>query len=313
MASRGTFIILITVMFAAKSAQSFVKVDCEETNVGQHGHQSMLKCVVQPTQDQASDFEIQAIIWTKVEMEKPLLVYDNTDLKTMLQRYRLAEEPQNKKHNVSLLITDTKAADDGEYTCTVVTDVGDNTQTTRLTVRAIYSEPTIKLSNVKKTPNTDKSLICKSEGGFPKGELRWFDEHEVDWTKSATFEAKKMENGLFQLISSLPLLPLSTFNSYTCVVFNSSGIEVHKTTIQLEQVSPEPGTGTRDDLILPSKVVAPVVVIGSLIVGLLLLLVFLRRRSQLARRPSTTPLISHGHAVPSNDNDVEEGDSAMES
>ncbi|KAM4585175.1 uncharacterized protein PAE49_004495 isoform 2-T2 [Odontesthes bonariensis] len=304
MASSGTSTIFIFLMFIGKSAQSFVEVHCESTNVGQYQHQSTLSCVVKPSQHQTSDFEITAVIWKKAGVADPLLYFDLRDLKKA-PGYSFAVDSWDKKNrNVSLLIADTKVADEGEYTCTVVTDIGDNKQTTSLKVSAKYSTPTVEHVAEK----NNNALICKSHSGYPEGSLHWVDEHQGDWTKSSTLEVVKMENGLIELISRLPLLPGSTLPSYTCILYNSSSVKVDETTFLMS--SPE---GLDDqhpkNLTLTSKVIAPVVVIGSLIVGLLLLLVFRIRRSRQARRPSTTPLMGQHEAVQTRDMDVEEGDS----
>lgn len=73
------------------------------------------------------------------------------------------------------------------------------------------------------TGDTDGVLTCTSEGGYPEGKLRWFDEHNAEWTKSAEMQAVKMKDGLFRLSSSLTLLRGSTFSKYTCMVYNHSG------------------------------------------------------------------------------------------
>ncbi|XP_072240018.1 uncharacterized protein [Leuresthes tenuis] len=323
MDSSGTITICIFLMFIGKSAQSFVEVHCEHTNMGQYGHQSMLSCVVKPSQQQTSDFEIHTVIWKKTGANDSLLFFNQESLKAAPGHSFAVGSWDRNNMNVSLLIADTKVADEGLYTCTVITDIGDNKQTTSLKVSAKYSTPT-----VEKNENT---LICKSHGGYPEGRLQWADEYKGDWTKSSTPEAIMGENGLIELISKLPLLEGSTLPSYTCILYNSSNVKVDETTFQ--NSSPE---GTCSLIywqyfhhILPlnwihlgydghipkgvpltSKVVAPVVVIGSLIVGLLLLLVFRIRRSRQARRPSTTPLMAGRHeAVQTRDMDVEEGDS----
>lgn len=94
---------------------------------------------------------------------------------------------------------------------------------------AKYSVPTIisKPEGITQDSNTDRTLICNSEGGYPGGQLRWFDENNVDCTKSAKMETKKQQNGLFQLSSKLTLPRGSSLTKYTCVVFNASGDRVN--------------------------------------------------------------------------------------
>lgn len=87
---------------------------------------------------------------------------------------------------------------------------------------ARYSTPTITSTPTKITLNSEGVLECKSHGGYPAGELRWFDEHNADWSKSAQMEATQTGSGLFHLSSKLTLLRGSILSKYTCVVFNAS-------------------------------------------------------------------------------------------
>lgn len=88
---------------------------------------------------------------------------------------------------------------------------------------AKYNEPTVNITREKSVPQADKALVCRAQGGYPPGKLCWFDGDRNEWTKSADMEVKKMDDGLYELSSKLPLLPLSTFSVYICVVYNSSG------------------------------------------------------------------------------------------
>lgn len=109
---------------------------------------------------------------------------------------------------------------------------------------AKYSVPTIisKPEGITQDSNTDGTLICNSEGGYPGGQLRWFKKDSVDWTKSAKMETKKQQNGLFQLSSSLTLLRGSIFSKYTCVVFNASGDKVEEVTFETHGAPQTEGT-----------------------------------------------------------------------
>lgn len=88
---------------------------------------------------------------------------------------------------------------------------------------AKYSAPTIQSTPTKIVPNTDFTLLCHSDGGHPKGQLRWFDEHDKEWTKSSKMEVTQTDDGLFSLSSVLTLLRGSVFSKYTCSVHNASG------------------------------------------------------------------------------------------
>ncbi|XP_041838981.1 programmed cell death 1 ligand 2 isoform X2 [Melanotaenia boesemani] len=301
----SNFFIIFAVLSITGVVDSFVKLECDETSVGQHGQQSLLMCVIKPEQNDGI-VNIRVVTWRKIGDEEPLLFFHNKP--NFVPGYKFAESSWDESNmNVSLLITSTKVADEGDYMCEVVTDSGDDHRTTKLKVKARYRQPTISLVTETNTPNAHSALICTSEGGYPKGELRWFDENKVEWTASSQLEVKKMDGGLFQLSSTLPLLPLSTFLRYTCIVFNSSGIKEDETSFEMPQQYKKDPEAPKNS-IPPSNVIAPVVVIGSLIVGLLLALLIYRRRSQKARRPSTTPLVGQWREVRRNQGDIEEGD-----
>ncbi|XP_069023924.1 butyrophilin subfamily 1 member A1 [Embiotoca jacksoni] len=278
---------------AENTLSEFVKVECNVQNVGQHGHQSMLECVVQTSQE-VVDATIHRVTWKKKGRDDPLLFFTESRAQ-MVRGYSFAEPSWNEKNmNVSLLISNTVVADAGDYTCSVSTDSGFAEKTCSLKVQAKYRAPIMRSIPERMTPNEHSTLICTSGGGYPKGKLRWFDMDNEEWTKSSEMEAKQTDEGLFQLSSKLELLPGSTFSKYTCVVFNASGGKEDETTFELQ---PSPLGHEKGAEISASKIVAPVVVIGSLLVGLLLVLLIYKKRSPCGHQE-----------VPTHDESDKEGD-----
>ncbi|XP_020515593.2 uncharacterized protein [Labrus bergylta] len=148
-----------------------------------------------------------------------------------------------------------------------------------------YGVPTIQPQPQDIDLNTDGSLTCKSTG-YPKGRLSWFDKDNKPWLDQPEVEVLKTENGLFILSSTLKIQRGSAFSQYTCKVFNARGDEEAEKSFTVQDKPPsarglEQGAkDTKDsNRILATKIVAPVLVVGSLIVGLLLLLLY-NRRSQ---------------------------------
>lgn len=92
---------------------------------------------------------------------------------------------------------------------------------------AKYNLPTLILEPEKE--NTHRTLVCKSDGGYPGGQLRWFDQNNIEHTENAVFEAKQAQSGLFELSSKLHLKKES-ITGYTCAVFSGSGTKVHMVT-----------------------------------------------------------------------------------
>ncbi|XP_060939599.1 CD276 antigen homolog [Limanda limanda] len=275
---------LIGILFFIFTATSvgaqnvFATLEYNTVSFGKHGQQSLLKLVVKPIKE-AADMEIEMVSWKKEGVEKPLLVFyeGGTPLR---KDYMFAEPSWNSKNmNVSLLITNTMVEHAGVYICRVGTNYGYYQRTTNLTVTAKYSEPTISSVPEQIKPNTDAALICNSDGGYPKGEIHWIVEHDTEWTEGSEMKAEQGPRGLFHLSSKLTLLPGSTFSKYTCVVVNASGGREEWTEFEIEDKPRvrEQGRGEEKSG-STSKIVAPVVVIGSLIIGLLMVLLYLRRR-----------------------------------
>ncbi|KAM4604244.1 butyrophilin subfamily 1 member A1 isoform 2-T3 [Polymixia lowei] len=270
----------VIISICAGNASSFVKVECKSENHGQYGQQSMLDCVVK-TSEEVENAEIRVVTWKKKGLD--LVFFNRGEIKHE-PRFQFAEPNWNNKNmNVSLLVTNTEIADIGSYECMVITDSGDGSTSTRLSVTARYKTPTIQsIPEKKNQPNTDVTLFCKSNGGYPKGHIRWFTEQNVEWKHISGQEAHETEDGLYSLTSNLTVMQDSVFPKYTCRVYSATGSEEGEATIDIPpQTGHIVGTGPG----MTSKIVAPVVVIGSLIVGLLLLLIIKRRRSQSHHQP----------------------------
>ncbi|XP_032356231.1 CD276 antigen isoform X2 [Etheostoma spectabile] len=287
MASMG-ILLFFTVIYirTGHTNTAFVKVECQAGKVGVYGQQSLLQCVVKTTQDNT---EIRVVTWKKEGLYDPLLVFYKEKI-VPRQGYSFAEPSWNERNmNVSLLITNTSVKHEGVYKCEVMTNSGDGSDSTSLKVTAKYKKPTIHSDPQKILSNTDVTLTCKSSEGYPKGQLRWFDEHNVEWTISSQKEEDQTESGLFNLCSKLYLRKGSTFTKYTCKVFNASDGKEDEATFEVHNASGSVGNITANKSHLPAtKIVAPVVVIGSLIVGLLLALLIYRKRSQSDHRGLAT-------------------------
>lgn len=108
-------------------------MECKTGNVGQYGHQSVLDCVVKTTQD-VKDAKIQVATWKKKDAQSNFLTFNENKMNTK-PGFRFAEPSWNERNmNVSLLIANTKLEDAGVYECMVMTDSGDYTTYTNLTV-----------------------------------------------------------------------------------------------------------------------------------------------------------------------------------
>ncbi|RVE76335.1 hypothetical protein OJAV_G00008480 [Oryzias javanicus] len=312
MASSGTIVRMIYAFgITVGFADSSLMMECDKTKMGHFGQQTLLNCVIKQ-----QDVEVRVVSWRKLGLEDPLLFFQET-LKTPVNGFRFADPSRSPKNmNVSLLIDNTKVEDEGEYECLVVTTGGEGMITTHLNVKAKYSQPTIKETEETQVLNAERTLICESFGGYPEGKLRWFDVDDKDWTKSSNTTITKMDSGLFKISSRLPLLSGSALEKCSCKVYDSNGAEENEVSYEISKSSfrgeirrpsTTPPMDPNGDGPNETKVIAPLVVIGSLIVGLLLVLLY-RRRNQKMRRPSTAPLMGHHEHVETQDPDVETGD-----
>uniref|UniRef100_A0A674EA29 Ig-like domain-containing protein n=1 Tax=Salmo trutta TaxID=8032 RepID=A0A674EA29_SALTR len=255
----------------------FVKVECKEEYHGVYGQQSLLQCNVKAVQN----VTISTVTWKRVEVDTLLLEY-HQDTFNLIPGFEFAEPSWNKNNmNVSLLLTNTKMADKGVYECMVGTDRGYDKATTSLSVTAMYLTPTmssIPETNIKE--NTDVTIFCNSTGGQQKGLIWWFDQFGSNRTRSAELVAKETGDGLFNLSSRFKVLKAtSSSTNYTCKVLNVNGVEEGMASFVIQFAVPEIGTSARLDSVSPTNWLAPVVVIGSLIIGLLVALLLFRKRS----------------------------------
>ncbi|XP_007569652.1 CD276 antigen homolog isoform X1 [Poecilia formosa] len=300
MASRAPlFLLVICFCCCSGHAKSFIKVVCDTTITGQVAHQSMLTCKVETTQE-IPDLNIAVVVWKKPGDDQFLSALDRRPDKK--NKFPPGYKVTLNDRTVSLVITDPKVKDEGVYSCLVMTDSGNAETTTHFKVTAKYEAPSVDSIDEKVVPNAHKSLICKATGGYPEGKLRWFDEKKTEWTKSAEPTiVNQTEDGLLEISSKLPLMKLSTSDEYTCVVYNASDGKEGSATIRTDDPDHDPSTQNPSKTSL-SAIIAPVLVIGSLIVGLLLALLICRRRSQQKnRRPSTAPLMGTHDMVPNTD------------
>lgn len=114
-------------------------MECKTENVGFHGQQSLLECIIRTTKD-VHDPIIRVVSWKKLASPKdedglPLVAF----VKGKLEKkpgYRFADPSWDEKNmNVSLLIAKTSVADEGLYNCMVITDSSDDKAVTTLKVQ----------------------------------------------------------------------------------------------------------------------------------------------------------------------------------
>ena len=123
------------IFFSVILLTAFVKLECKTEYHGVYGQQLILGCIVKPV---VVDVTIITVTWKRMgataKADANLLEY-HKEKRELTPGFTFAEPSWNKKNmNVSLLLTNTKMADKGEYECMVTTDVGIATATISLSV-----------------------------------------------------------------------------------------------------------------------------------------------------------------------------------
>ncbi|KAK7929936.1 hypothetical protein WMY93_006331 [Mugilogobius chulae] len=144
-----------------------------------------------------------------------------------------------------------------------------------------YSKPEIQSEPKEKISGKGFMLTCLAHGGYPQGDIRWKVD-DLAWNNNPEVKVEKTPNGLYNLASTLTFGPESLFKSFVCEVYNAEGVKESEEKI-LNNPSPDKVKNEADKeekAKVTTQIVAPVVVIGSLIVGLLAALLLCRRKRQ---------------------------------
>ncbi|KAL0970552.1 hypothetical protein UPYG_G00243660 [Umbra pygmaea] len=226
--TRWLFLVIHFVFISA--FEKYLSLDCKNENHGVHDQKSLLECVVKSV----TPVSIQALTWKRVREDGTLLVYYEGKTLTT-PGFTLAEPDWNNNNlNVSLLLTNTKMEDEGEYECDVLTDRGHDIIRVSLKVTAKYTSPvmsSIPKNNIKEYRTV--TIFCNSTG--QKGMIWWFDMLDQNCTHDAELQTKENNDGLFSLSSRLTVQKATSSNSlYTCKVLSTTGGQKETASFQLQ-------------------------------------------------------------------------------
>ncbi|MBN3279276.1 BT1A1 protein, partial [Polyodon spathula] len=111
-------------------------------------------------------------------------------------RTTLVKTMVKQEFEVSLTINQLKPSDEGDYTCKVKTSHGMRFKNVTVELEAPYSDSSPDcMTKVKE-------LTCVFSGGYPKGEIHWFDEQGNNVTNQASNSYNETGEGLFNISSS---------------------------------------------------------------------------------------------------------------
>ncbi|KAJ8001922.1 hypothetical protein DPEC_G00174440 [Dallia pectoralis] len=138
--------VLLSVSGGSSASGTLSPVYCTKESNGVHGQQSMLNCTALFVND---DVTIIRVIWAKNETR--ILEYHEGNFNPTNGFQFAVPDWNNKNRNVSLLLTNTKMEDMGEYTCTVETESGLDTKIVNLSVKAMPTPQTDRNRGLKPT------------------------------------------------------------------------------------------------------------------------------------------------------------------
>ncbi|XP_036426484.1 uncharacterized protein zgc:174863 isoform X2 [Colossoma macropomum] len=285
-------LLFLTVMLSSVHFGAFaalISLECQPA-VGVVGQITKISCSFKMNFGADQKIIISAGAVTKRGETEPLFWFKNNTVDGD-DRFKLLS-----KNDPSLLLSSTAVSDEGLYDYTIVTNRGIiEDGTFRISVTAKYSKPTMSSWRKEIEDGGPADLYCNASGGYPAGAIHWFDSTNTNWTTSATLKITEREDKLVHLSSKLTYTSIdSSWAPFRCVVLNSKFVQEGEETFQpnIKGGKSDTFSGNDSEFKMETKYVAPIVVIGSLIVGLLLVLLLRGRCSHPARRPSTVPILS---------------------
>ncbi|XP_054888158.1 V-set domain-containing T-cell activation inhibitor 1 [Poeciliopsis prolifica] len=119
--------------------------------------------------------------------------------------------------NASLLLRSVRSSDEGEYTCTVRSSVGQGTVSVQLRT-AVFSAPTLKFSN--------SILTSEASSWFPKPDVKWLNQTGSELSANTSFTERSP--GVYSILSTLQSAKVS--ETYSCRIENNLVVAVTEAT-----------------------------------------------------------------------------------
>ncbi|KAK1152928.1 butyrophilin subfamily 1 member A1-like [Acipenser oxyrinchus oxyrinchus] len=196
--------LVLLILLQVYSAQTDYSLQVPKEPLVAHVEKSiLLPCHLSPTIS-AEGLEVR---WLKIGDDYPVHEYANrADLEGRQSpgyrgRTRLFKEELGTG-NVSLQLSNVRVSDEGRYQCYVLSSQWFTESSMNLMVTGLGSSPRITLLGRQ---DSDVSLLCESEGWFPKPELHWRNVKDADLTGRAVLTEKQGTDGLFTLQSALQI------------------------------------------------------------------------------------------------------------
>ncbi|XP_066522450.1 ICOS ligand-like isoform X2 [Hoplias malabaricus] len=271
--ARLLFLILMLSSVTFKtSAQRLLELECQPA-AGFAGKETKISCSFK-TVIGDKDITISGLVITKNGQKDVFFSWlDNVNKGDPRVKLSSRTDP-------SLLFTNTTVSDEGEYEYKIMTNRGmikDGRFSLRVTAR--YSDPVTSWSDGIKEGGSAE-LYCRASGGYPEGAIHWFDTTGTNWTKNAKLDITETSDKLLTMSSTLTFTSIDlSWATFRCVVLNGKFVKEGEQTFKpIAKDAPADAVSGDKKNLTNTQIIAPVVVIGSLIVGLLFTLIIFRRR-----------------------------------
>ncbi|XP_017336651.2 uncharacterized protein LOC108272636 isoform X1 [Ictalurus punctatus] len=277
------FVLILSSVRVGQSAESLLKLKCQPA-VGVIGQTTNISCSIESLTD-PKPISINTVVLTRSGENEPCFTFQPYLNKvTGDSRFKVENGPSLQLHNTAI-------TDEGGYWYFIRTNLGNEQVKFTISVTAKYSNPLITTMQKEIVNGEHADLYCSASGGYPAGTIHWFDQSNTNWTKSATLQSTQGNDGLFTLTSKLSFQTFDTlWAPFRCVVLNNKYEEEggSMSTLEIKDNPANPPAGNST----VKNIIAPVIVIGSLIIGLLIVLLFKRRCARQQRRASTLPFLN---------------------
>ncbi|XP_043098088.1 uncharacterized protein zgc:174863 [Puntigrus tetrazona] len=238
---------------------------------GIFGQTTSIKCVFKDIEH----IQIIGVYLRKTDQIKRVFTQTKSDFSGD-QRFSL----ENMAMGPSLQISNTQFSDEGKYMYCVETDSGRKEIEFSISVTAKYKDPVTSTWPEHITNGEAASLYCNATDGYPGGFIQWFDHSGSNWTMNSHLTKTPTDiNG----VKSVALSSKLTFKSinldlapYRCIVFNGKFEQDAENTLDFSAAISN--TNEESSRSNTTKIVAGVMVIGSLIAGLLCALLCFRNK-----------------------------------
>ncbi|XP_032903494.1 butyrophilin subfamily 1 member A1-like, partial [Amblyraja radiata] len=194
------------------------------------GEDALLECQKVPD----TSLDALEVRWFTTSPESMVHLYTNGQDRAEVQdeAYRGRTELFREEFphgNASLKLKRVKVSDAGMYTCSISTPTSHQQEALRLQVEGFGLRPWIRL---EESTTQGVRVVCKSDGWFPKPEIRWLDGSGQDVTERSDTLFTENPSGMFTVHSHIDVTSDSV-NRYSCYIWSKMLGKTRETHLQI--------------------------------------------------------------------------------